>query len=192
MFRCFLAVELPLSLQDAIEVSTTEICKRIGSDIVRWIPRRNIHLTLKFLGDTATSSLDGIRASIEAAVIRFEPFEVTVGGLGAFPSNRAPRVLWLGLAAPHALASLHREVDLATVRLGYTSEERGFSPHLTIGRVRPNIAATDVRRIRDELERTKIGEIGTWKVDAVHLFRSELRSSGSVYTKLFSAALVAA
>ena len=192
VFRCFVAVELPMSLQDTVEGSTIEMRERIGSDIVRWVPGRNIHLTLKFLGDTATSSLERIRASIEAVVVRFEPFEVAVGGFGAFPSHRNPRVLWLGLTAPQVLASLHREVDLATVRLGYTSDGRGFSPHLTVGRVRQNIAATDVQRIRSELERTKIGEIGRWTVDAVQLFRSEPLPSGSVYTKLFSAALAAA
>jgi 2'-5' RNA ligase len=181
-----------MSLQDRVEAAVMELRDRIGSDLVRWVPGRNIHLTLKFLGDTAASSIDMILASIELAATHFEPFEVVVGGFGTFPSNRRPRILWVGLAAPRVLASLHREVDVATMRLGYTSEGRAFSPHLTVGRIRENIASTDIQRIRGELERTRIGEIGRWRVDAVHLFRSELLPSGSRYTKLFSAALAAA
>lgn len=192
VFRCFLAVELPMSLQDTVEAAMMELRDRIGADLVRWVPGRNIHLTLKFLGDTAASSLELIQASIEMAATQFEPFEVAVGGFGTFPSNRKPRVLWVGLAAPQVLASLHREVDLATRRLGYTSEERPFAPHLTVGRIRQNIPGSDVARLRGELERTKLGEIGRWRVDAIHLFRSELLPTGSQYTKLFSAALTAA
>jgi 2'-5' RNA ligase len=169
-----------------------ELRDRIGSDLVRWVPERNVHLTLKFLGAAAASSLEIIRASIEPAVTQFKPFEVLVGGFGCFPSSRRPRVLWVGLVAPHGLAALQREIDLATVRLGYTSDGRAFSPHLTVGRVRENIGTTDLRRIRGELQSTKIGEIGRWRVDAVHLFRSELLPSGSRYTKLFSAALAGA
>jgi 2'-5' RNA ligase len=191
VLRCFLAVELPTSLQDTVEAALREMRDRIGADLVRWVPARNIHLTLKFLGRTAPSSVDIIRAPMEALATQFEPFEVVVGGLGTFPSNRKPLVLWVGLAAPHVLASLHREVDLATRRLGYTSEGRVFAPHLTVGRLRQNIAATDVGRIRCELERTKVGEIGRWRVDAIHLFRSELLPTGALYTKLFSAALAA-
>jgi 2'-5' RNA ligase len=192
VLRCFLALELPMSLQDRVEAAMMELRDRIGSDLVRWVPVRNIHLTLKFLGDTAISGLDLIRASIEVSATQFEPFDVLVSGFGTFPSYRRPRVLWVGLAGPHVLASLHREVDVATGRLGYTSEGRAFSPHLTVGRVRENIATADMQRIRGELERTTIGEIGRWRVDAVHLFRSELLPSGSRYTKLFSAALAAA
>jgi len=192
VFRCFLAVELPMSLQDAVDTAMTELRDRIGANLVRWVPRRNIHLTLKFLGDTAASSLDLIQASMEVAAAQFEPFEIVVGGFGTFPNNRKPRVLWVGLDAPDVLTSLHREVDLATHGLGYTSEGRAFSAHLTVGRIRQGIAATDVKRIRGELERMTVGKIGRWRVDAIHLFRSELLPSGSRYTKLFTAALASA
>jgi 2'-5' RNA ligase len=192
VLRCFLALEPPVLLQDAVEAALMELRDRLGSDLVRWVPGHSVHLTLKFLGDTATSSLDMIKASIEVAAAQFEPFEVALGGFGTFPSSRKPRVLWVGLAGPRDLVSLHREIDLATVRLGYTSEGRAFSPHLTVGRIRQNIAATDAQRLRGELARTKIGEIGRWTVDAVHLFRSDLLPAGSLYTKLFSAALAVA
>ena len=190
--RCFLAVELPGHLQERVEAATMELRRRIGADLVRWVPIRNVHVTLKFLGDTAATSLEAIRVSIQDAAAQFPPFEAVVSGLGAFPGNRQPRVLWVGLVAPPVLASLQRELDVVTIRLGYATEGRAYSPHLTVGRVRQNIAAVDARLLRGELERTKLGDLGRWRVEAVHLFSSQLLPSGSVYTKLFSAALAGA
>jgi len=189
LLRCFLAVELPPSLQDAIEEATAGPRTRLGSDLIRWVPAHNVHLTLKFLGDTAPSGLSLIQAAMQAEASQYEPFEALVKGFGAFPNNRRPRVLWVGLSAPPVMASLQHELDVATARLGYTSEERGFSPHLTIGRVRQNVRASGLQRIRDELDGTSIGELGSFKVGSVQLFQSELQPSGSVYTRLFTAPL---
>lgn len=130
-----------------------------------------------------------IIASIGAEAPQFQPFDVTVAGFGAFPNERRPRVLWVGLRWPAALASLHHALDQTTLRLGYKSEERAFSPHLTIGRVRQNVSSGGLQSIRDELERSSIGEIGTCKVDAIHLYKSELKPTGSEYSKLFTAFL---
>ncbi len=184
LVRCFLAVELPGSLQDAIDAATENARRPLGPRLVRWIPARNIHLTLKFLGDTAPTSLVQIEAAVQAEVPQYKPFRVELRGLGAFPNVRRARVLWIGMQAPAALASLQHELDVATSRLGYESEEREFSPHLTIGRVRAGVSAADLHTIREVLEGTSIGRIGTLPVEAVHLYKSELLESGSVYSRL--------
>jgi RNA 2',3'-cyclic 3'-phosphodiesterase len=184
MMRCFLAVELPVLLQDAIRSAISDARGAIGTELVRWIPVQNIHLTLKFLGDTAPSSQVQIEAALRAEVPQYKPFTVELQGLGAFPSVKRARVLWIGLNAPASLASLQHELDVATRRLGYVSEEREFSPHLTIGRVRQNASTAHLQRIRDVLERTSMGRLGTLAVEAVHLYKSELLPSGSVYSKL--------
>jgi 2'-5' RNA ligase len=87
------------------------------------------------------------------------------------------------------LEALQRGIDSASRRLGYESEERGFSPHLTVGRVKQNITATEQQTVRRALEATKIDSLGTARVDSVHLYKSDLKSTGSVYTRLFSAPL---
>ena len=189
MMRCFLAVELSASLQRAIGESTSPARKLLGPNIVRWVPEENIHLTLKFLGETATTSVEQIGAALQADVPRYKPFAVELRGMGAFPNVRRARVLWIGLVAPPALASLQRELDVGTVRLGYVSEEREFSPHLTIGRVRQNVSSSDLQRIREVLEGYPIQHVGILDVDAVHLYKSELLPTGSVYSKLRSVRL---
>jgi 2'-5' RNA ligase len=184
MLRCFLAVELPATLQEAIRSATLAVRRDIGSERVRWIPVQNIHLTLKFLGDTAPTGLAQIQAALEAEVPQYTAFNVALQGVGAFPSLKRARVLWLGLEAPAALGSLQRELDVATKRLGYSSEEREFSPHLTLGRVRQNASTTDLQKIREVLEGAQIGRVGELPVAAVHLYQSELLPSGSVYHQL--------
>ncbi len=189
LLRAFLASELPIPLQDAIYTATADLRGHLSDGLVRWVPAHNVHLTLKFLGDVSPSSLELIKQMMLAESSQFSVFEVQVEGLGCYPSVRRPRVLWVGLQAPAELGSLQRAIETAAARLGYESEERGFSPHLTIGRVRQNASASDLHKIRLSLEETRIGRLGSARIDAVHLFKSELRPEGSIYTRLFSAPL---
>jgi 2'-5' RNA ligase len=87
------------------------------------------------------------------------------------------------------LASLQKSIEAGTTRLGYEQEEHDFSPHLTVGRVRQNISAAELPKIRAVLDNIQLGNIGTARVDSIHLVKSELNPNGSVYTNLFSAPL---
>lgn len=189
MLRCFLAIELSAALQGAIRKSTSEARRMLGAEIIRWVPEASVHLTLKFLGDTAPTSVEQIGAVLQSRVPRYKPFSVELRGMGAFPHIKRARVLWIGLEAPPSLAALQRDLDAATSRLGYISDDRRFSPHLTIGRVRQHVSSADLQRIRQALEENPIGHVGTLEVDAVHLFESELHPTGSVYGKLRSVGL---
>jgi RNA 2',3'-cyclic 3'-phosphodiesterase len=190
LLRAFLASEVPAPLQDAIEASTRLLRRSLGSNAVRWVPAHNIHLTLKFLGDISESNLALVKQLLITEVAQFPAFDVQIEGIGSFPNSRRPRVIWVGLTAPSTLAALQHSIDAFATRLGYGSEEHGFSPHLTIGRIRQNVSPPDLQRIRSVLEETKIGHLGTCRVKAVYLFKSELQAEGSIYTKLFSAPLI--
>ena len=187
LLRAFIAVEIPSSLQNTIQESTASLRKMLGNELVRWVPPQNVHLTLKFLGDVSSSNLDLIKQMLTAEAAQHLCFEMQVEGIGSFPNPRRPRVIWVGLHAPAALESLQRGIESASARLGYTSEEKSFSPHLTIGRVKQNLSAPEIHRIRVALEETKIGLLGIVHVDTAHLIKSDLQPSGSLYTRLFSA-----
>jgi len=187
VLRAFIAIELPATIQDAIQKQTTRLRAALGDDLIRWIPSHNIHLTLKFLGDIAPSHVDFLKQMLARETEAFAPFDVQISGLGCFPSSKRPRVIWTGLHAPAVLASIHRNMEAATARLGYEKEERPFSPHLTIGRVKQNPSTADLQKIRLAVESTQLGSIGTARVDSMVLFRSDLKPTGAVYTKLFSA-----
>lgn len=189
LLRAFIAAELPPTLQDSIHNATADLRETLDNGLIRWVPAHNVHLTLKFLGDVSASSLDLIKQMMVTEASQFPAFDMQVEGLGCYPNIRRPRVLWVGLKAPAELASLQRGIETAAARLGYESEEREFSPHLTIGRVRQNASSGDVHKIRTGMESCRVGSLGTAHVDAVHLFKSELRPEGSIYSKLFSAPL---
>ena len=187
LLRAFIAVEIPSSLQNTIQESTASLHKTLGNELIRWVPPQNVHLTLKFLGDVSSPNLDLIKQMLIAETGQHLCFEMQMEGIGSFPNPRRPRVIWVGLRAPAALESLQRGIESASARLGYTSEEKTFSPHLTIGRVKQNLSAPEIQRVRVALEETKIGLLGIVRVDAAHLFKSDLQPNGSVYTRLFSA-----
>jgi 2'-5' RNA ligase len=188
LLRAFIAVEIPLPIRQAVCKATSALQKELQT-LVRWVPMENMHLTLKFLGDISPSNLDMLTQMISAEADLFDCFELHLDGLGSFPSLKRPRVIYIGIQAPAVLNALHRGVESASRRLGYESEERDFSPHLTIGRVKQNITATEQQTIRRALEGTKINSLGTAKVDSLHLYKSDLKPTGSVYTRLYSAPL---
>jgi 2'-5' RNA ligase len=189
LLRSFIAIEIPTPVCDAIQKQTARLRQVLGNDIIRWIPTQNMHLTLKFLGDIATSHLDFLKQLLVREADSHPQFNLQLGGLGSFPTSRQPRLLWIGIHTPAELASLQKSIEAGTTRLGYDQEERAFSPHLSIGRVRQNVSPLDLQKIRVALDTIQLGNIGIARVDSIHLFKSDLQPSGSIYTKLFSAPL---
>ena len=195
--RAFIAVEIPPLIQQAIYSETESLRRALGLGVVRWVPPQNLHLTLKFLGDISSANVDMLADMLTAEAGRVPPVPLRVSGLGSFPtlrhgSGQAPkraRVLWVGLHAPAGLAALQHGIESAAAKLGYEAQERPFSPHLTIGRVRQQATASDGQSIRQALERTQVGDLGEADVSSVHLFKSDLNRDGAVYTRLFSAPL---
>jgi 2'-5' RNA ligase len=187
-WRAFIAVEIPHTIQQAIHRATSTLRAELGA-CVRWTPPENIHLTLKFLGDVSPAQVELLTQMLRAEADSVPAFDIHVGGLGSFPNVKRARVLWIGIQAPAELEVLNNKIESACARLGYESEQRGFSPHLTLGRVRQDATAEDAQTIRRALEATAIDSLGAARVDSVHLFKSDLKKSGAVYTKLFSAPL---
>jgi 2'-5' RNA ligase len=189
VLRAFIAIELPAHVCDAIQKQTVRLRQTLGNDLIRLVPTQNMHLTLKFLGDTTTSYLDFLKQLLIREAESHPQFDLQLGGLGAFPTSRRPRLLWIGIHAPADLVSLQRGIEAGASRLGYEQEERPFSPHLTIGRVRQNVSPPELQKVRAALDTIQLGNIGTARVNSIHLFKSDLQPGGSIYTKLFSAPL---
>jgi 2'-5' RNA ligase len=187
--RTFIAIDLPAPIQASIEKQTVRLRQPLGEENIRWVPPQNMHLTLKFIGTIAASHLDFLKQLLTRTADTHPQFDIQIGGIGSFPNSKRVRILWAGIHAPAELAALQRAVEDGTTRLGYEREERPFSPHLTLGRVRPNVPPTDLQKISTVLNQTQVGNIGSFRVDSIHLYNSDLNPKGSVYTKLFSAQL---
>jgi len=190
LLRAFIALEIPTKVQNDIHQATSKLRSETGS-LIRWVPAENLHLTLKFLGDISPAHVEFLTQMIRAETDSHRCFDLHLTGLGSFPSPKRPRVIYIGIQAPAELSALQHAVESGAHRLGYRPEDRSFSPHLTLGRVKhaSHITASDQQKIRHALEQVKIDSLGTARVDSVHLYKSDLKPTGSVYTKLFSAPL---
>lgn len=187
--RVFIAIDLPPAIQQSVEKQTAPLRHTLGDDLIRWVPVQNMHLTLKFIGNIAAAHTDFLKQMLLQAANAHPVFDLQLGGIDSFPNRKRPRILWVGIHAPASLGSLQKSIEAGAVRLGYEKEERSFSPHLTLGRVRQNASAQDLQRITSVLENTQFGRIGTAAIDSIHLYQSSLHPNGSIYTKLFSAPL---
>jgi 2'-5' RNA ligase len=188
LLRAFIALDIPPGILSAIREATAQVRAEIGA-LVRWVPIENMHLTLKFLGDVSPTHIESLSEMILSEANLCPPFEMQVGGLGALPGLRRPRVIFVGIQAPAGLDALARGIESACRRLGYASEERSFHPHLTLGRIRQDPGVIEGQKIRRAVETATIDLLGTARVDSVKLYKSELKPDGAVYTRLFSAPL---
>src|SRR4030042_147242 len=160
VIRAFIAIDLTPEIVQHLEQVSTQLKKRLEGIPVRWVPVDNIHLTLKFLGDVYLANVEMLKKILQTEVNAHHVFEISVGGLGAFPSARRPRVVWVGVEAPAELTAVQNDVESAMARLGYAREERPFSPHLTLGRVSRNAVGRDERLIGESIEAIKLGFVG--------------------------------
>jgi len=177
--RIFICIELPGTVQ-ALFAEIQASLKEIGAD-VSWVKPSNIHLTLKFLGDVPEQKVPVIWAAVEKAALAVSAMEIQVRGAGCFPTARNPRVLWVGIQpVPSPLRELQELIDVGLSTKGYTREDRPFSPHLTIGRVKsPQNLQALIRKLQALDFESKIVT-----VREVTVMRSDLKPTGALYTPI--------
>lgn len=190
VIRAFIAIDLSAEIQQHLDEVLRNFRAQLANIPIRWVAASNIHLTLKFLGDVSLSNLNLLTEMIQKEISTHHQFDISVGGSGAFPNIRQPRVVWVGVEAPTELTAIQNGIETTTARLGYMREERAFSPHLTLGRVSRNASTQDIKAISKTLETTRVGFLGAACVDTVHLYRSDLQPTGAVYTQIFSSSLI--
>lgn len=190
--RAFVAIELDRAMLRALETMQSVLKREAPTWAVRWADSGGIHLTLKFLGDVPATQIPAIRAGLECACQPYRPFVLTCEGLGCFPNNQRPRVVWVGVRETiGVLSALQRAVEREIAPLGYPTEGRGFTPHLTLGRARDTASSDELRRLGSLIAARAAGEIARMEARSVSLMRSELRPTGAVYTRLADVTLQA-
>lgn len=188
--RTFIAIELDQELRQKLADVQSRLRREVPSQAVRWVRPEAIHLTLKFLGDTSQEQVQQVKEALAPAAQEVSPFAFTVGGVGCFPNTRRPRVVWLGLHEPTgALRRLRDAVETQVAPLGFPTEKRPFSPHLTLGRVHRHASSSDVRALGEIIAASAVGDIDEMQVGEVCYIKSDLRPSGAVYTTLSRAPL---
>jgi 2'-5' RNA ligase len=174
--RLFVSVDLD-GLADAVREAQAPFRDQPGLDPT---DPEQVHVTLKFLGDTRPDRLDDLREALAAAVESADvgPFEAVFGGYGVFPSLDYISVVWVGVGeGGEALAALHEAVETRTTDLGFEPEDHEFTPHATIARMR------DARRKEhvQQVVRERDPDVGRLRVEEVRLTESTLTDDGPVY-----------
>lgn len=181
--RVFIALEVPPSIQSTL-VSLLEKAQLNLTNGFRPVRPGMIHLTLKFLGDATQAQIVQIQKGLSDISRQTPPIHVRVHGIGAFSSWSNPRIIWAGLHYSPDLPQLVNHINLLTDPLGFASEKRSFSAHLTLVRVSDPDAIGRQAQCLQSLHRFIDEDFGEFSADHIVLFRSELKPGGSIYTPL--------
>ncbi len=183
--RAFIAIEL--------KVETIAFIQKFQDGLrsyglkARWITPENIHLTLKFLGDINNEDVKKAGDALISATGENAAIRLRAKSIGVFPGVKRPRIIWTGIAGQtKELLNLQKILDEKLQTFGFPKEKRPFKGHLTIARIKKKI---DAKRLIDAMKEFSGFESKTFMVDEVVLFKSELKPSGAVYSRLISAAL---
>lgn len=179
MIRAFIAIDLDDRVIEKV-YNVIGILKSRITDI-RWVKQENLHLTLKFLGNIAESQVEPIAAALRHPLGLFSPCAISAKGLGVFPDFRRPKILWVGLTG-NRLVQLAAEIESALMPLGFTPENRAFTPHLTIGRWREG--SRPAKNLRQKIDSLNDFEFGACAVRQIVLFQSVLKPEGASYSEL--------
>lgn len=178
--RSFIAVELDSQIRDQLARIQLQL-KKSGAD-VKWVSPDNIHLTLKFLGHAPAETLHKAGGILQENFKNVHAFEITIDRLGVFPRIERPRVIWVGIRRnADKLREIAGTIDEKLLPLGFEKEEREFSAHMTLGRVRSSYQVSKLSRAVQEYT---MKDVLPQTVKKITLFQSTLTPQGPVYTAL--------
>ena len=176
--RTFIAVEVPEEVKEKLGQYINTL-KGLFDDVVKWVPEKNLHFTIKFLGDIKQSDMSAIEECVSTTVSDFIPFTLEISSIGFFPSEYKPRVLWVGTdAGADKLLEIYQYLENCLENKGFHRDSKTFSSHLTIGRVRRNR-----KLILPEI--FPYFNLVAFNVNELSVIKSTLTPAGPIYEKLF-------
>ncbi len=188
--RAFVAVELPDEVKATIRQVEQKLQAGPAARAVKWVDAAQMHITVKFLGDTDTARIPAVEQALNEVARKHAPFALRLAGLGTFPNGPRVRVVWIGLAEGEApLVALIDDAERALNALGFKPEHHEAHPHVTLGRVRDWAGAGERRETVDGLKAVRVPEFPAAMVDHLSLMQSHLSPQGATYRALHQAAL---
>ena len=200
MIRAFLAVELSEGLRAGVAQLQRDLKQRLDREAsprvrISWVRPESIHLTIKFLGDIDESLVEPLRRAIESVVKAHQLVHIPIERLGAFPHLVQPKILWVGAPEPwergeeaQRLVVLHQAVETCYDTLGFAQDARPLSPHLTLARIKEGGGHVGKALVESGIMARPLS-LGLLDVSSVVLMQSDLRPTGSIYTKLWEVPL---
>ena len=182
--RAFIAIELPPHVKTVLRKLQIDL-GAAKDPSVKWVYPGSIHLTLKFMGNVDIEAIPQIANVMEKSIEDTKPFSLTLSELGTFPNARSPRVVWADLKGDiEILSGLQKHLEQSLAAIGFPPENKPFSPHLTLGRVRNGIRSNQRQALSERLSTVRLKAKQTFHVNSIDLMKSELTQKGAIYTKL--------
>jgi 2'-5' RNA ligase len=175
--RLFTAIDLP---EEMIRKLDRLLSALRPEALIKWSPLDNLHITTKFIGEWPAERLRELESAL-AGLLPREPFDVTLRDLGWFPNERSPRVLWAGVHTVPALEQLASDTDECLAKLGVPIEDRPFTAHITLARIKNPVP---LNSLRTKVQDLQPAFMGSFRVNQFCLFRSDPGSHASIYRKL--------
>jgi RNA 2',3'-cyclic 3'-phosphodiesterase len=176
--RLFIAIDIPENIRTGFASLLKEF--RAVAPQAKWVRAENLHVTLKFLGETEPAKLGALQ-NVLAGVRSPAPVNLEFRGLGFFPNEKRPRVFWAGMEASPNMKTLAADIDQAAHRLGFPLEARPFTPHLTLARFSlPGIPPKLLLAVNEKNAQS----FGSLRTQELHLIESKLKPTGAEYTTL--------
>ena len=173
-----------MELPDEIKKNIVEMVNELKDDgaAVKWVEANNLHATLKFLGWVEERELENITGLAARAAAGTKSFKVKLEGMGTFPPGKSPRVIWVGITeGGDKLKALANSLEKSFSQAGYREEEREFTSHITVGRVKER---KGVDKLKEKMESFKDAKLGEAWVDSISVMKSTLTPKGPVYEKI--------
>ncbi len=185
MPRLFIAIPIPHEIKQ--QLSQEILSDKTFSDLpIRWVPAKNLHITLKFLGDTPAGSVLSLIKAIQNTAAQTEPFPIRLEGAGIFPNSQAPRVVWIGIQPPEPLVKLWQDLEENTAKNGFQREPKPFKAHLTLGRIAENHSHSEKIKIGPLINAASALRFSVFSVDQIQLIQSTLSPHGAEYDTLYT------
>src|ERR1051326_7329183 len=175
--RLFTGIDLP---EDVVDILERLLVRLRPAAHLKWSPAYNMHVTTRFIGEWPEAKLQELNEALSKVPPR-PPIKVELRSLGWFPNPRRPRVFWVGVEAGPELAQLANDINTALEPLGLPRDERPFSPHLTLARIKQPVPLDKLHQIIESMEST---DSASFRADRFYLYRSQPGAAGSIYTKL--------
>lgn len=182
--RLFFGIELETATAEAVHHAVEPL--RVLEPELSWVATPKLHLTMKFVGEVDEVGAQALAAAADSVVGRHRHFDLTLGGVGAFPNFRRARVVWMAVESEPRLELLHHDLEVACADVGYEVEGRAFRPHITLARVRAPLPIDRVRALARAARRVAFA--GSSVVDRLTLFES-MPGANAHYGRLHAATL---
>lgn len=182
--RTFLAIDLPDPIRKEI-IRHLLSNRDLAKSSIKWVDKENLHITLKFLGRFDRSHVEPLNNLLTDHLITLPIFKMHFDRMGAFPNLHLPKVIWLGFGYPEILSRIYKQIEDSVEKLGYAADDRPFSPHLTLGRVRRDLPSGEIKNIGQILTSAKLNFQAEFIAERITFFQSELTREGPKYAKLF-------